>query len=79
MVLQISVKEDKAELFLQLIQELKNSMIEKFHIISNDSKSDEKTVQGNFFDEAELLNRINDIKNNNLKPLSRQEAFDGIC
>ena len=75
MVLQISVKEDKAELFLQLIQELKNSMIEKFHIISND----EKTIQDNFFDEVELLNRINDIKNNNLKPLSRQEAFDGIC
>ena len=75
MVLQISVKEDKAELFLQLIQELKNSMIEKFHIISND----EKTIQDNFFDEVELLNRINDIKNNNLKPLSRQEVFDGIC
>ena len=75
MVLQISVKEDKAELFLQLIQELKNSMIEKFHIVSND----EKTIQDNFFDEVELLNRINDIKNNNLKPLSRQEVFDGIC
>jgi len=58
MVLQISVKEDKAKLFLQLIQELKNSMIEKFHIVSNDSKSDGKTVQDNFFDEAELLNRI---------------------
>ena len=75
MVLQISVKEDKAELFLQLIQELKNSMIEKFHIVSHDGK----TVQDNFFDEAKLLNRINDIKNNNLKPLSRQEVFDGIC
>jgi hypothetical protein len=75
MVLQISVKEDKAELFLQLIQELTNSMIEKFHIIS----PDEKTVQDNFFDEVELLNRINDIKHNSVQPLSRQEVFDGIC
>ena len=75
MILQISVKDDKAELFLQLVQELKNSMIEKFHIVSTDSKTDEETI----FDEAELLNRVNDIKNNTLNPLSRKEVFDGIC
>ncbi|HHB94904.1 MAG TPA: hypothetical protein ENK88_07140 [Campylobacterales bacterium] len=69
MVLQISVRDDKSELFLQLIEELKNTMIEKFHIVSTNNHD---------FDEIELLNRINDIKYNNLKPLSREEVFDDI-
>ena len=75
MVFQISVRDDKSELFLQLIEELKNTMIEKFHIISSNTNLDEN----HNFDEIELLNRINDIKYNKLKPLSREETFDGIC
>jgi len=75
MVLQISVRDDKSELFLQLIEELKNTMIEKFHIISTNNSLD----KNHDFDEIELLNRINDIKYNKIKPLSREEVFDGIC
>jgi hypothetical protein len=75
MVLQISVKDDKAELFLQIIEELKNSMIDKFDIISND----DTIISDKIFDEKELLNRSNDLKYNNIKPLSREEVFDGIC
>ncbi|SFV65701.1 hypothetical protein MNB_SV-13-1767 [hydrothermal vent metagenome] len=70
MILQISVKDEKSELFLALIQELKNSMIEKIQIIS--PKED-------FFDEKELSTRVDEIKNKKIKPLSREEVFDGIC
>jgi len=28
--------------------------------------------------EKELLTRVNDVKNGNVKPISRDEAFDGI-
>jgi len=31
------------------------------------------------FAETEFLNRVNDIKNNTLKPLSRKEVLAGIC
>ena len=48
----------------------KNHVLEKYK-----RNMDEETI----FDEAELLNRVNDIKNNTLKPLSRKEVFDGIC
>ena len=65
MVLQISVKDEKAKLFLELIEELKNSMIDKYQIISNDE----------FFDQQELLNRSNEIKNKTIKPISRNEVF----
>ena len=77
MVLQISVKDEKAELFLQLIQELKNNMVEKFHIVS--CSNNQKQKFESFFDEKELLNRIDDIKQNRVKTLSRKEVFDGIC
>ena len=72
MLLQISVKDDKAELFLQLVEELKNTMIDRFDIVSDDG-----TIIS--FDEQELLNRSNELKHNKVKPLSRQEVFDGIC
>ena len=36
MLLQISVKDDKAELFLQIVEELKSTMIDRFDIVSND-------------------------------------------
>ncbi len=72
MILKISVKDDKAELFLQLIEELKSSMIDSFDIISSDNAND-------FFDEKELLKRSNELKQNKIKPLSKKEVFDGIC
>lgn len=31
------------------------------------------------FDEIELLNRVNDIRYNKVKPLSREETFNDIC
>jgi len=68
MILQISVKDEKAKLFLELIEELKNSMVEKYQIISNDDS----------FDEKELLERYNEIKNKSVKPISRKEVFDGL-
>ena len=69
MTVQISIKDEKAKLFLELLEELKNSMIEKYQIISNDE----------FFDEEELLNRSNEIKNETIKPISKEEVFDGLC
>jgi len=69
MVLQISVKDEKAELFLQLIEELKSNMVEKFQILSSEGD----------FEEEELISRVNDVKYNKLKPLTREEVFDGIC
>jgi hypothetical protein len=75
MLLQISVKDDKAELFLQLVEELKSSMIDRFDIVSKDGT----IISGDFFDEKELLNRSNDLKSKKIKPLSRTEVFDGIC
>jgi hypothetical protein len=40
MEIQISVKEDKSELFLQIIKEFKDDMIEKFKILDNEYVSD---------------------------------------
>ena len=75
MLLQISVKDEKAELFLQIIEELKSSMIDRFDIIlKNDT-----IITDNYFDEEELLNRSDELKQNKVKPLSREEVFDGIC
>ena len=42
MEVQISVKEDKAELFLQILKEFKNDMVEKFQIIDSKYVSDEE-------------------------------------
>ena len=42
MEIQISVKEDKAELFLQIIKEFKDDMIEKFKVLDNNYVSDEE-------------------------------------
>jgi hypothetical protein len=75
MLLQISVKDDKAELFLQLVEELKSSMIDRFDIVSKDGT----ILSDDFFDERELLKRANELKQNKIKPLSREEVFDGIC
>lgn len=75
MLLQISVKDDKAELFLQIIEELKNSMIDRFDIVSNDGT----IISSDLLEEQELLNRSNELKHNRVKPLSRKEVFDGIC
>ncbi len=75
MLLQISVKDDKAELFLQLIEELRSSMIDRFDIISSDGTA----ISDDLFDEKELLKCSNELKQNGLKPLSRKEVFDGIC
>ena len=75
MLLQISVKDDKAELFLQLVEELKNSMIDRFDIVSDDGT----IISSDVFDTQELLNRSNELKHNKVKALSRKEVFDGIC
>lgn len=42
MEVQISIKEDKAELFLQILKEFKNDMVEKFKIIDPQYVSDEE-------------------------------------
>jgi hypothetical protein len=50
---------------------IKKEIQEKVDNINLDEKSD--------FDKAELLNRINDIRYNKIKPLSREEVFRDIC
>ncbi len=42
MEVQISVREDKAELFLQIIREFKDDMVEKFKILDTQYVSDEE-------------------------------------
>ncbi len=69
LVLQISVKDEKAKLFLELIEALKSSMVDKYQIISDDT----------LFDEKELLKRSDEIKNKKIKAISRKEVFDGLC
>jgi len=69
LVLQISVKDEKAKLFLELIEELKSSMVDKYQIISDDT----------LFDEKELLKRSDEIKNKKIKAMSRKEVFNGLC
>ncbi len=63
MTLQISVKDDKAELFLQLLGELKNGMVDT----------------ANALDEVKLMDRVEDVRLHRVTPLSREEVFDGIC
>ena len=75
MILQISVKDDKAELFLQLVEELKSSMIDRFDIVSKDGT----IISDEILNEHELLKRSQELKTNMVKTLSRQEVFDGIC
>jgi len=50
---------------------IKKEIQEKVDNINLDEKSD--------FDKAELLNRINVIRYNKIKPLSREEVFRDIC
>ncbi len=45
MQLQISIKEDKAELFLQILGEFKESMIETIKILDSDDVSDEENEE----------------------------------
>lgn len=42
MQIQISIKEDKAELFLQILKEFKSDMIEEYHIVGTEYVSDEE-------------------------------------
>ena len=70
MTLQVSVKDEKAELFLQLLSELKNGMIDTFKILSPDV--------ADTFDEAELMDRVEDVRFHRVTPLSREEVFDGL-
>ena len=74
MTLQISVKDDKAELFLQLLGELKNGMVDTFKILSPDAVD-----TADAFDEVELMDRVEDVRFHRVTPLSREEVFDGIC
>ena len=50
---------------------IKKEIQEKVDSVNLDEESD--------FDKAELLNRINDIRYNKIKPLSREEVFRDIC
>jgi len=42
MQLQISVNDDKAELFLQILKEFKSDMVEKYHIIKSNYLDDKE-------------------------------------
>ena len=71
MLLQISVKDDKAELFLQLVEELKSSMIDRFDIVSKDGT----IISDDYFDEKELLKRSNELKQNKVKATFKTRGF----
>jgi len=65
MIVEVSVKDEKSELFLALLDELKNTVIENFKITDRFEK--------------ELEKRVKDIKDNTVKTLSKEEVFDGLC
>ena len=67
MVLRVDINDEKSELFLALLKELKDNVIKKYEIIED-----------NFFDKKELLNRIEDLENNRVKPLSKEEVFNDL-
>ena len=65
MVVEVSVKDEKSELFLALLDELKTSMVENF------------TISDKF--EKELEKRVDEIKKEKVKTLTKDEVFDGLC
>ena len=60
------------------MEELKVSMIDKLQIFSSDIQ-DHSSGEDSFYDEVELLQRMDEIEKDTVKPLSREEVFDGIC
>jgi hypothetical protein len=44
MQLQISVNDDKAELFLQILKEFKSDMVEKYHIVKSNCIDDKEQI-----------------------------------
>ena len=67
MVLRVDINDEKSELFLALLKELKDGVIKKYEIIED-----------NFFDKEELLNRVEDIEKNRVKTLSKEEVFNDL-
>ena len=56
MLMEISIRDDKAELFLQLIEELRHTVVERSQVVS------QKHDEGDFaWNESELLHRIDDM------------------
>ena len=60
------------EYVIRIPKEYIDTQVEILILPLSDKKED------TFFDEAELLERIETIKNGKAVPLSRDEAFDGI-
>jgi hypothetical protein len=74
MTLEVSIRDEKAELFLELITELKSSMVEQFRVIAPSVESDKAGT----WDEAELVRRIHDVREGKITPLTREEVFDSV-
>jgi hypothetical protein len=74
MTLEVSIRDEKAELFLELIQELKSSMVEHFRIVVPSSDS----AQEEAWNETELARRVREMQEGTITPLTRQEVFDGV-
>ena len=66
MQLQISIKEDKAELFLQILGEFKESMIEKIKILDSEDISDK---------ENEEIKKILDSRSSQEKEVSHSKTI----
>ena len=58
MQLYISIKDDKSDLFLKILNEFKNDMVEKYHIIKSNYIDDEEQKEI----EALLDNRTDEEK-----------------
>jgi len=60
MQIQISVRDDKAELFLQILNEFKNDMIEKFQVLKSSYLEDieQKELEEDYKNRTALDNEI---------------------
>ena len=60
MQIQISVRDDKAELFLQILNEFKNDMIEKFQVLKTSYLEDieQKELEEDYNNRTALDNEI---------------------
>ena len=76
---EISVRDDKAKLFLEILKEFKSDMVEKFTILNNDSEKYQHDTNEEFNQSKKYFHRcLDDIENNNTTLLSQDEYKDSM-
>ena len=82
MELHISVNDEKAELFLQILKEFKNDMVKTFKIIPSDDVSDKEQKERNleedpyFYERKDKLHKMMDKIYDNPSKLTNFEDFE---